>query len=571
MRKRLTAVLLAVILVFVLCPATALAAPAKVYPTFQNPQKQAFIEADTLHYRVMLLKTNGEFWGHDTWYNTSERLMENAVAFCYNAYHRNAYVLQKNGMLWELDFAESGIDVTSKSCIDTGVKRIYIDTGAKRIYDGIYLKQNGDLYYIDYGYYSKKLKLHAQNVICFDINKNYITYITEDHVLHYALYTSYTEFVNAELSGFSDLYPVCLRGKSSGTYFALSDQGELYSWGDNRCGAVGCGPVYDYHTQGCFVPFDDVSEPGLVGLSVYVSKPTKILDDTVSIYDSGSGIYAKTADGQLWQWGDAPQGARAPHDKEENAYYPGRTQMPDGYYCIPRPYSGVEPAFGRADDPDIPRTYIEEDGVLSFKGGREERQRTSFTWNDILKGDGSVDTYIGGSSGSALFDDVSENAYYYAPVKWAVESGVTTGTGARTFSPEQRCTRAQIIAFLWRAAGSPEPSGSSSPFADVTTGAYYYKAALWAYENDILPDGKFYPDETCTRSMAVDFMWQAAGCPTASDSAFEDVPSDAGYAQAVAWAVEKKITAGTSETAFSPDQACTRAQIVTFLYRYAAP
>ena len=167
------------------------------------------------------------------------------------------------------------------------------------------------------------------------------------------------------------------------------------------------------------------------------------------------------------------------------------------------------------------------------------------------------------------FSDVSTSAYYYEAVKWAQEKGITGGIGNGLFGPNQPCTRAQIVTFLWRAAGSPEPKSMSS-FSDVSTDSYYAKAVAWAVENGITTgtgDGKFSPDTTCTRAQSVTFLFRAIGKLVDSKAEFSDVPSDSYYANAVAWAVENGVTNGIGNNLFGPDNSCTRAQIVTFLYR----
>ena len=168
------------------------------------------------------------------------------------------------------------------------------------------------------------------------------------------------------------------------------------------------------------------------------------------------------------------------------------------------------------------------------------------------------------------FGDVSTDAYYYEAVKWAQKKGITGGIGNDLFGPNQPCTRAQIATFLWRAAGSPEPKNMSS-FSDVPTDSYYAKAVAWAVENGITTgtgDGKFSPNAPCTRAQSVTFLYRASGSPAVSDSAvFADVEANAFYADAVAWAVANGVTNGTTSSTFSPDNGCTRAQIVTFLYR----
>lgn len=168
------------------------------------------------------------------------------------------------------------------------------------------------------------------------------------------------------------------------------------------------------------------------------------------------------------------------------------------------------------------------------------------------------------------FRDVKLGDYYYDAVKWAVENGITEGTSAETFSPGASCTRAQMVTFLWRAAGSPAPKSAANPFKDVSANDYYYAAVLWAVENGITSGtgaDTFSPSATVTRGQTVTFLHRAAGSPLAGSSAFDDVAANAYYAKAVAWAAENGITSGTGSGKFSPDAACTRAQIVTFLYR----
>lgn len=168
------------------------------------------------------------------------------------------------------------------------------------------------------------------------------------------------------------------------------------------------------------------------------------------------------------------------------------------------------------------------------------------------------------------FSDVSTSAYYYEAVKWAQEKGITGGIGNGLFGPNQPCTRAQIVTFLWRAAGSPEPKSMSS-FSDVSADSYYAKAVAWAVESGITTgtgDGKFSPDATCTREQAVAFLYRASGSPAISGgSAFSDVAANAYYADAVAWAEKNGVTGGIGGGLFGSGNTCTRAQIVTFLYR----
>ena len=174
-----------------------------------------------------------------------------------------------------------------------------------------------------------------------------------------------------------------------------------------------------------------------------------------------------------------------------------------------------------------------------------------------------------------LFDDVKDNTqFYYEPVYWAVEQKITKGTGDKLFSPNESCTRAQVVTFLWRAAGEPEPAETVNPFQDVKADAYYYNAVLWAVEKGITKGTSadaFSPEATCTRAQIVTFLYRANGTPEISRKSkpFTDVDAAQYYAEPVAWAVEYGITTGKSPETFAPNATCTRAEVVTFLYRAA--
>jgi hypothetical protein len=175
---------------------------------------------------------------------------------------------------------------------------------------------------------------------------------------------------------------------------------------------------------------------------------------------------------------------------------------------------------------------------------------------------------------ATVFTDVDEDAYYAEAVAWAVANEITKGTSETTFSPDDDCTRAQVVTFLWRYAGKPEPTTTENPFTDVEEGTDYYKAILWAYENGITTgtsETTFSPDDTCTRAQVVTFLWRYEGELTYEEAeTFTDVAEDAYYAKAVAWAVHEWITNGTGDGQFSPDETCSRGQVVTFLYRDTA-
>lgn len=226
---------------------------------------------------------------------------------------------------------------------------------------------------------------------------------------------------------------------------------------------------------------------------------------------------------------------------------------------------------------------------IYFGGTKEQWEAIKITeydgeFADIFEGDKAEDTplftatvHFGNGSSkpgtpseqptAVAFTDVPDGVWFTEPVKWAVGRKITNGTTATTFSPFDTCTNAHILTFLWRAKGEPEVAGENT-FTDVPDNAYYRKAALWAKSLGMISGTTMSPEAPCTRASTVTYMWKAAGSPSVSSkTGFTDVPADADYATAVAWAVENKVTTGTSATTFNPNGTCTRAEIVTFLYR----
>ena len=240
-----------------------------------------------------------------------------------------------------------------------------------------------------------------------------------------------------------------------------------------------------------------------------------------------------------------------------------RSNFNGGKLTVSIPYtlkSGEDPA-------KLQVWFIRDDGSIENKGGSYDRKTGCFVFSTE-----HLSRYLLVSTASAQrFVDVPVSAYYADAVAWAVKNGITGGTSAATFAPDGFCTRAQAVTFLWRAAGSPAPKSAAMPFADVPAGSYYYDAVLWAIENDITKgtsDTTFSPNANCSRGQIVTFLWRSQMSPdAAAANPFTDVVADAYYTSAVLWAVERNITGGTSATTFSPSANCTRAQIVTFIYR----
>ena len=306
-------------------------------------------------------------------------------------------------------------------------------------------------------------------------------------------------------------------------YFIKNDN-SLWSLGNNQRGERGIGNDVGYEDPEGGVPFD------------YPNYPTQVDTNVHSVSGGMSHMFYLKNDGTMW-------GCGGPEGDHEGGSRLGRGDVwgEDVYYYM----DGV-----RYDSHSAYQLHATQCGLSygSFAGMFGPVQE-------------EVELVAG-------FSDVPANAYYRDAVEWAVDRGITSGTGGTAFSPDRSCTRAEILTFLWRANGSPEAEHLYGVW-DVTADKYYFDAVQWAAEQDIIEHfGNFDPDAPCTRAMAVEFMWKAAGAQAITmDTGFTDVPMDASYSIAVDWAVIEGITSGTDENTFSPDLACTRGQIVTFLHR----
>lgn len=332
---------------------------------------------------------------------------------------------------------------------------------------------------------------------------------------------------------------------------AVKADGSLWTWGNNAYGQLGNGTKENSAT------------------------PVKVLENVASVNTASGHTMAIKTDGSLWGWGNNSAGQLGNGGKA-NA-------IPDGYASDLPNFIQTVPVKVATDVAAVNGTYfmdawtviIKNDGSVWTAGQMddEELEMPEIGWKSstFVKATGNVKAALPGAftvsaPTKPAFTDVADSTYYAAPVAWAVEKGITAGTTETTFSPNNTCTTAQILTFLWRAKGQPEPT-IANPFTDVAESAYYYKAALWAYENGMVSGTTFGGGTPCTRSATVTYLWKLAGSPEAAPSAFTDVAGGAEYAPAVAWAVEKGVTGGTTATTFSPDNTCTRGQIVTFLYR----
>ena len=401
----------------------------------------------------------------------------------------------------------------------------------------------------------------------------------------------------------------------------LKTDGSVYSWGYNLWGGLGYDPVTlkmpDYYFYPAGFPEDC---PKKFNSSV-ITIPYKFMDGAKAIAMGHHDGFALKKNGELWYWGsDAWIDGNPLSDK----YYPPMKILDNvssftvGSACVAailnngqlwawghdgvglytwtnfskrkKIADNVKAAFIENGLDDL--KYVKANGDLYADGGKTfvMDHVAAITESLILKTDGTLYqrrknnetnqyeiTYIAsnvampGQPFSSLrkkiggFNDVREGDWFAAPVEWAVTRSITAGTTPTTFSPNQTCTTAQILTFLWVAAGQNQPKGDN-PFTDVSEAAYFYRPALWAAENGLVEGAVFGGDTPCTRAAVVTYLWKLDGSPeTAVSSQFTDVAADAEYAQAVAWAVKEGVTAGLSASTFGPDQVCTRAQIVTFL------
>ena len=322
-------------------------------------------------------------------------------------------------------------------------------------------------------------------------------------------------------------------------YATFDDQHRLIAWTDTTDGSV------------CFYSYNDDG--------VLVEEQTSYLNSFNGKKYNSVKTYNYNEDGSLLsvlgeKYDISGDTAVLASESEELFYYDDAGVL-ERSVCTSHSDSGDESTFAFYYEFDANGNNIVQEESQDAIG-----RRTTFSYKKLA------------SAAVPSFIDVPANAYYADAVAWATKTGVTAGVGGNRFAPNESCTRAQLVTFLWRAAGRPEPETTESPFTDVQNPeAYYYKAVLWAVENGItagVGNGKFGPNQSCTRAQIVTFIYNASGDKaTYSNNPFRDVKSSSYYYNAVLWAVANGITAGTTDTTFSPNQTCTRAQGVSFLYR----
>ena len=496
------------------------------------------------------------------------------------------------------------------------------------------IKENGDLYtwgdntcfQLGKGYYEAEQETYEPYYVMGDVvkaatNDHSCAAVTENGDLYFWGYNLVYGYGNDEMEHYPNPTVILTDVKdvelSEYNVVALKNDGSVWMMGSDRRGAMGwdngdIGVLVNQMTKvmdGC----TDIAAGngfsmavktdgtllgwGWNGYSVlgrtneemvYTASPV-VIDTGVKSVDAGNhnACYIKN-DGSLWSIGNGQKGQRGigwditytDQNGVLYAYPMWPTQVDTDVHSVS---VGVNHTF-----------YLKNDGTMLGSGGPDGENGSKLgragEWGEYYV-DGQYSGHslycwhsvpCGLSYGSfagmfgpvqeevelvAGFADIAPNAWYRDAVEWAVDRGVTSGTGDITFSPDRNCTRAEILTFLWRANGSPSADGNAS-FDDVAANAYYADAAAWAAEEGIVLGDRLDPDTPCTRAMAVDFLWRANGCPAmALGEPFDDVPEGSPYIGAVEWAVAWNITTGTDEDHFSPDTICNRAQIVTFLYR----
>lgn len=322
---------------------------------------------------------------------------------------------------------------------------------------------------------------------------------------------------------------------------AIKTDGSLWMWGNNDSRALG---------------FEGGNAKGIVGYDCQTT-PVKVMDDVAAVSCGKVFTAAIKTDNSLWMWGFGSSGQLGDGSGRSQS---SPVKVLDNVAAVS---CGEAHTVAIKTDGSLWTWGFNRDGQLGYEGGTSIGRFGDYQQNVPKQVTGlTVKLPSSAHSASSSFLDVKTGDYFFEPVAWAVEKGVTVGTSASTFSPDATCTQGQILTFLWRAKGEPAPAAS------VSDTAYYAKAAQWAKEQGLTDD--FSADADCTRAMVVTYLWKLAGSPQTGASAFTDVPADAPYAQAVAWAVAQGITNGTGNGSFSPDATCTRGQIVTFLYRALA-
>lgn len=488
---------------------------------------------------------------------------------------RTLLVLRQNGSLWVYKFSYNREDIFGPLELMDDISEI-AENGE---YHFSVLSETGTLSDIETNYvYMNTSPVPEEYIITQidtevpDIYTNGL-YIKGSEVRR----TAYAQSELVKALDFSDGVKVWSHNKA---YFVLTEAGDLWSWGSNARGQLGNGGQYDGSDRIIFIgEFQD----GYMAYPVLNSKPTKILTNVEDMWFGNSEIRAVDQSGTVWQWGDGENIMAYIEMIGDRSYSVRDIQYPEGFpNCLGYFPRTVTPSQWISPIDFIDVLYTQDGGIWVKLNGNDD-------FSCVIPGrapdDPSDEPEIPDlptepstpSEGPEIndsptgFSDIPPEHYCVEPVIWAVEQEITSGTSETTFSPDAPCTRAQAVTFLWRASGSPTPENPKNPFVDVSENAYYYEAVLWAVENRITlgtSSSTFSPDEKCTRAQIVTFLWRLMEPDESSAvNVFADVGNSDYFYLPVCWAVENGITMGMGNNRFVPHDFCTRGQIVTFLYR----
>ena len=324
---------------------------------------------------------------------------------------------------------------------------------------------------------------------------------------------------------------------------AIKTDGSLWTWGTNEYSQLGVAGGGDTTIEGF----------------TFQSVPAKIMENAAAVSCGYGNIAVVKTDGTLWTWGWNEYGQVGNGEKGEGSGG-WRGLIQETPVKVLDNVSAVSCSMSHM-------LAAKTDGTLwtwgTNLGGTADLDSTTITRpTQVIINRQAPDP---APSGGNKFTDVKESNWFYQQVQWAVEREITTGTTETAFSPNKDCTVAEILMFLYRAYGSPQ-AGGANPFSNLNGTEWYAAPALWAYERGLIDGGAFNASALCTRAMVVEYLWKLAGSPSAAMAHFDDVPGSASFTRAVNWAVENGVTAGVAPGRFGPDMVCTRAQIVTFLY-----
>lgn len=514
-----------------------------------------------------IIDANCVFWAYTFGENPSKyqayKIAENVKEFS-EVHSEDYYYLKNDGTVWYVDIERGFDNSTGMETLKFGTP-VFIAENCKRLSSAYIITNNGILYQIfekrddTTGKFDYALNLIAHDIVDIDgsavLKKDSIWGVTAvgtnpDSSSKFDLHLSFQlPFSNA-----SKIYDNYWRVTRTGVSYVICENGDLWSWGNNQRGEAGHGNYYKGVSLGKgFGQSFTIGEINPVSAALS-DEPRKILTNVKKIYFSqnGNDTWAVKNDNTVWHWGDGDpiECITYSGDKIDEVFKPddwtGYTPRED---AIPE-YFEFSESYGSV------RVWL--NGNLQFC--------SNYEWVNLPRWYDEI--YLTTSSGQT-FKDVKVQDYFFDTVKWAADNGITSGTSNTTFSPDKQCTHAEILTFLWRSQNSPDANIKIDINEDLND-QYWVGAYKWAIKKTLLSDYDYkVMEKPCTRADVVYYLWKLEGMPKKKAmTMFSDVNSDSQYAQAVYWAVENKITNGTSSNTFSPNESCTRAQIVTFLYRY---